>query len=114
MIKLYHLGLIYVIKKWESGTHFHEQKHIEAFSGKCSLFKNSDKKIFSIIFPKPLHFPSETMKIFTYLVFTYILGIMLPNFTAAGCCHLQILIIVATQTLILPAPHRIAGLAAPV
>ncbi len=27
MIKLYHLGLIYVIKKWEPGTHFHEQKH---------------------------------------------------------------------------------------
>src|SRR5438552_789393 len=26
MIKLYHLGLIYVIKKWEPGTHFHEQK----------------------------------------------------------------------------------------
>ena len=26
MIKLYHLGPLYVIKKWEPGTHFHDQK----------------------------------------------------------------------------------------
>ena len=28
MIKLYHLGPLYVIKKWEPGTHFHDQKHL--------------------------------------------------------------------------------------
>jgi len=28
MIKLYHPGLIYVIKKWETGTHFYEQKQV--------------------------------------------------------------------------------------